>query len=156
MTSLEGIVQRRGFTHSRQSGASRRLATAVLLILAVVSGSPLVADSNRLAHGTWSKKTQSASGTWKIVEDDGYLKLVASSEFKTKKAPDLKIFLSPLKADQAGNENATTKSLLVGRLPTVKGGFEIELPVGTDLDEYASILIHCDKYSKLWSAANLR
>ncbi len=132
------------------------MATAVLLLLAVVSGSPLVADSNQLAHGTWSKKTQSASGTWKIVEDDGYLKLVASSEFKTKKAPDLKIFLSPLKADQAGNENATTKSLLVGRLPTVKGGFEIELPVGTDLEEYESVLIHCDKYSKLWSAANLR
>ncbi len=128
----------------------------LLLLLVVVSGSLLAADTNPLAHGTWSKKTQSATGSWKIVEDAGTLKLVVSSEFKTKKAPDLKIFLSPLKVDQAGNENATTKSKLVGRLPTVKGGFEIELPVGTDLEEYESVLIHCDKYSKLWSAANLR
>ena len=116
------------------------MLAGLLLLLVAVSGSLLAADTNPLAHGTWSKKTQSTSGTWKIVEDGGKLKLVVSSEFKTRKAPDLKIFLSPLKADQADNENATTKSLFVGRLPTVKGGFEIELPAGTDLEEYESVL----------------
>ncbi len=131
-------------------------ALTVFLLVFLAAGSQLAAtDSNAVAQGSWTKKTQSASGTWKITDVGGNLVFEVSDDFKTKKAPDLKIFLSPLTASAAENKNAITKSLLVAELPKISGSFEVALPAGTNLDDYNSVLIHCEKYTKLWVASDL-
>ncbi len=151
-------------THLTQK--TRSLPDLIVLLLLFFAASTQVAAQGAtaagataagatVASGSWTKKTQSASGTWKITEAGDQLKFEVSSDFKTRKAPDLKIFLSPLTASEAQNNNAVNESLLVAELPKVSGSFEVTLPAGTNLSDYNSVLVHCEKYTKLWVASDL-
>ncbi len=108
-----------------------------------------------LVSGAWVKKKRTTKGTWSIVREDGALFVKLDADFSTRNAPDLKIFLSPLSAAQAGNKNAVDGSLLVTLLESNKGAQSYRLPAGTNLDDYKSVLIHCEQYKLLWSAADL-
>jgi len=151
---------------SQTRTAPARLLTAAMstFLLAVIVAAPLwisppaAAEENAeivLNSGNWTKKSFKAEGTWSIVEigDKRFVRL--SEDFSTKRAPDLKIFLSPSTAGDASNKNATKGSILVSELTSNSGAQEYALPDGLDLSAYKSILIHCEQYSKLWSAADL-
>lgn len=98
----------------------------------------------------WTKKSQSIAGTWVIA--DGTLTLTG---FSTRKAPDLKIFLSPQTVDRLSNRNAENGAVLIAPLKSPKGDQSYPLPADIDLTQFKSILIHCQKYTKLWGAADL-
>jgi hypothetical protein len=136
------------------------LLSVVLSLSQVVSFvTPLAAvseDSQVLAKGTWSKKTQQISGGWQIVERAGDRFLILDEQFETREAPDLKIVLSPLAIEQLNNGNALEGARIVGPLPSVQGRQEIRLPKDVDLNDFESVLIHCEKYTKLWGGASLR
>lgn len=102
------------------------------------------------AAGIWTKKSQSIEGTWKI--EDGTLTLTGLS---TRKAPDLKIFLSPQTVDSLSNRNAEIGAVQIAPLKSPKGDQSYSLPPDLDLTAFKSILIHCKKYTKLWGAAAL-
>ncbi|MEL7486171.1 MAG: DM13 domain-containing protein [Pseudomonadota bacterium] len=108
-----------------------------------------------VAQGSWTKKSFKSAGTWSIVEKDGAMYVELSDDFKTRNAPDLKIFLSPTAASAANGKNATDGSVLIAPLSSNKGGQSYPIPAGVDLASYSSILIHCEAYSKLWSASDL-
>jgi len=111
--------------------------------------------SETLHSGEWTKKTSKSSGGWTIYQDDGKTFVKLSSEFRTRNAPDLKIFLSPLSADEATGKNATDGAYLVAELSSNAGEQIYEIPDSVNLADYQSILIHCEQYAKLWSAADL-
>ena len=109
-----------------------------------------------LHEGVWTKKSFKSAGEWSIIEAANgvrYIKL--SDDFRTRNAPDLKIFLSPQAAADATGSNATDGALLISPLESNRGAQTYEIPADVDLDAYASILIHCEAYSKLWSASDL-
>ena len=129
----------------------------VLLIIGLVTVGSTVTTAATLADGAaWVKKSFSVEGTWVIEEENGRKYIVLSDDFKTKSAPDLKIFLSKHSVADASNKNATEGAVLVGELPRVKGAVRLEIPAGTDLDQFRSLLLHCEQYRKLWAAASLR
>lgn len=144
-------------------------AKIVIAAIAAVSGALFVAaptatsfaalqespGANVLHSGEWERKTQRSAGTWKIYEEGGKTYVSLSEEFRTRNAPDLKIFLSPLAAGETNGRNATDGSLLVAPLKSNRGAQTYELPDSVDLAAYKSILIHCEEFSKLWSAADL-
>ncbi len=107
-------------------------------------------------EGVWTKKSFAVSGTWSIVEEGERRYVQLSDDFKTKNAPDLKIFLSNHSLSDANGKNATKGAVLVGALPRVKGAVRLELPADVDVSKFATLLLHCEKYSKLWAAASLR
>ena len=107
-----------------------------------------------LAKGSWTKRAHSVSGTWKIVENDGKRKLVVSG-LKTKRGPDLKLFLSPQTSGAVTGKTATKGAHQVAALKTANGSSEYPLPSSVDLSRYRSLLLHCEKYSKLWGSASL-
>ena len=108
-----------------------------------------------LTSGTWTKKKRTSKGTWSITREGGELFVKLDDDFSTRNAPDLKIFLSPLSAAEAANANATDGALLISLLSSNKGAQSYMIPSGTDLANYRSILIHCEDYTILWSAADL-
>ncbi len=114
-----------------------------------------IAVESVLASGSWGKKTFKSSGTWQIYSENGSTFVKLSSDFKTRKAPDLKIFLSPLAASATTGRNATQGSVLIAPLSSNSGEQVYQIPEGVDITDYRSILIHCEAYSKLWSAADL-
>ena len=105
--------------------------------------------------GVWTKKSFKSAGTWEIYTDGDKSFVRLSADFRTRNAPDLKIFLSPLAASETTGKNATDGAVLVAPLSSNAGEQIYEIPAGVDLADFKSILIHCEQYSKLWSAADL-
>ncbi|MEM9015004.1 MAG: DM13 domain-containing protein [Pseudomonadota bacterium] len=143
-------------------GAFTALALSVAAVTAPVyaqdDGAAMVdtkAGAEVLYSGDWTKKSFRVSGEWSIYEENGVTYVRLSDDFRTRNAPDLKIFLSPRSAGDANGRNATDGSVLVAPLTSNSGGQVYEIPAGTDLTAFESILIHCEQFSKLWSAADL-
>lgn len=105
--------------------------------------------------GEWTKKSFKTSGTWEIFTEGDKTFVKLSDDFRTRNAPDLKIFLSPQAASDATDKNSTDGAVLVAPLSSNQGGQVYEIPDGVDVSAFQSILIHCEAYSKLWSAADL-
>jgi Electron transfer DM13 len=112
-------------------------------------------EASTLSTGTWIKKSVKSSGTWTIYTENSKTFVKLSSDFKTRKAPDLKLFLSPLSAAAANGKNAAHGSVLIASLTSNSGEQIYEIPGSINLADFKSILIHCEQYSKLWSAADL-
>ena len=147
---MEARVSTKSTTHQMRTITSLISGLLLLATLHMASAADTV-----VASGSWTKKTAKISGTWSIV-DDGKTKTIHLKGFSTKKAPDLKLFLSPQTAKAATNKNATTGSALIIKLKSHKGDQSYTLPASADPSKFKSILIHCEKYTKLWGAANLK
>jgi hypothetical protein len=131
-------------------------ASVVLALALLVSGpGAQAADSEVLFEGHWTQKGSAIAGSWSIVEEGGKRFVVLDDEFKTKRAPDLKIFLSPLSLKEVDGSNATDGALLISALKSHRGAQRYAIEPDVALSKYASIVIQCDKYSKLWGGARL-
>lgn len=115
-----------------------------------------VALANETSPRKWTKKSFAVQGTWTLVEDDGARYVVLSDDFKTRNAPDLKLFLSKHSAAEANNDNATDGSVRIAELRSNRGAQRYRIPNDVDLGAFSSLLLHCEQYSKLWAAAPLR
>ena len=142
---------------------TRRAITAFMLFVGafialqpVTVASAATARAETLHEGTWTKKSYKAGGTWKIVEDSDGFYVELDDDFKTKKAPDLKLFLSPKTLEDLNGKNATDGSVLIAELTSHKGAQRYALPASVNLADFQTIIIHCEEYSKLWSGSLLR
>jgi len=113
------------------------------------------APNRTISTGTWTKKSFKAKGAWSLDVVDGVTTISLDDNFSTRNAPDLKIFLSPLSASEVKNKTAVPGSLLIAPLKSNKGAQSYIVPEGTDLANYKSVIIHCEAYTKLWSASDL-
>lgn len=105
------------------------------------------------AFSSWG--SASLKGDWKIVEADDKTFIELNENFKAKEGPDVKIFLSPLRADEVTGDNATQGSVFITQISSFEGKDRIEIPVGTDLSDFQSLVFHCEAYSKLWGTSAL-
>ncbi len=116
--------------------------------------------SQDLFHGKFEADSYFTTfeGHWKIVKKGEQHFVILADNFKAKKAPDLKIFLSKLAFDKINGDNAAseTSSYFVAKLTQYKGGATYEIKGVPDLSQYKSIIIHCEEYSKLWGGSNLK
>ena len=126
----------------------------VLLFFVVAFASLSVAQP--LAEGVWTKKTASISGSWSIVEEGGSHFLILSDDFKTKKTPDLKLFLSSQDLSAIDGSNATSQAVFIAKLKSVRGGQRYPIPDDIDLNGHSTLLLHCEKYAKVWGGATIR
>jgi len=106
--------------------------------------------------GTWIEKSYEVEGQWEIVKKGESQYLIFDEDFDTKKAPDLKIFLSPLAVDKVNAENATKGSVKIADLKSYEGRQSFLIPKSVNLSTYNTLLIHCQQYEVLWSVAKLK
>ena len=102
-------------------------------------------------RGDWTKKSQKIAGQWLIETRDGQAFLVLGDDFKTRNAPDLKFVLSNTSVSDVTNKNAMNNALFVANLKSPSGEQIYVLP--ENFHEYSTLLLHCEKYTKLWGAA---
>ena len=106
--------------------------------------------------GTFVKKKAKTKGAFTIEQRGEKLVLILDREFSTKKAPDLKIYLSHMPIDKVDSKNALKNdAVFLTDLESRKGAQEYELPDEPDLSTIKTILIHCQKYDKLFGAASV-
>ena len=104
--------------------------------------------------GGFENQEYDIRGSWQIETRDDGRYLVLSEDFRTRRAPDLKIFLSAEPAEAVTSDNATQGHFLAA-LETHRGGSQYRLPDDLDLSAFRSIVIHCERFSKLWGAGTL-
>ena len=134
-------------------------AAAVAALLVTIAAGALVPAGGALADdfgGTWTKKSFKIAGEWKIVTTSEGRFLELDDAFKTRKAPDLKLFLSPLPAADVKAKNATSGSVLIAPLDSARGAQRYKLPDDLDLANFQTLVLHCEKYTKLWGVSALR
>ena len=141
-------------THTSNHLNFARLALIVLIGLGFSTVMP-TAFANDYG-GTWTKRYQTIKGSWSIVKTDDGSFLELGDDFKTKSAPDLKLFLSKLPASEVTPENAVSSSVLLAPLKSAKGEQRYALPADLDLDKYKTLALHCEEYTKLWGVSPLQ
>ena len=104
--------------------------------------------------GAWKKKQYKIKGDWELDVSGDQTIIRFHNNFKTKKGPDLKVFLSKKSIKDVTGRNATQDAVLVAVLKSNKGAQEYVLPANININDYDSLLIHCEAFSVLWGGAN--
>lgn len=117
--------------------------------------SPVTVAQPQNITGDFTKKKYGIKGDWTIIQKDGQTILRLSETFKTKKGPDLKIFLSPQSVKDVTGKTATNGAVLISVLQSHKGTQDYVIPASVNLSNFGSLLIHCEAYSVLWGGADL-
>ncbi|MEM1104646.1 MAG: DM13 domain-containing protein [Pseudomonadota bacterium] len=112
-------------------------------------------DAETLYAGGWTNVKQKTSGDWAVVKRGESYFIEFGEDFRTRRAPDLKVFLSTEDASTRGNRNALDNAVFIGELQATRGAQSYELPADVDPADYATILIHCEQYTKFWAASPL-
>jgi len=131
---------------------------AITLALAIVFSVTLPAPARAgeiLARGEWSGVNFPIRGSWEIVSQDGVRIIRFDKNFKTRKGPDLKVYLSPDPLALVKERNVASRSFEIAALAAHRGAQQFEIPPHLDLAEYRSLLIHCKAYAHLWGGADI-
>ncbi len=142
--------------------------TAALCAGAMFSGTAHAAEANYApaaqeaamqvkssAPAAFQKKTYGLNGSITIEQRGSSTFIVFSDDFKTKRGPDLKVFLSRNDVASSTGTNAVPASIRIGELKSNQGAQEYELPAGVNIADFNSVLVHCEAFSKLWGGADL-
>lgn len=108
-----------------------------------------------LAQGEWSKVSYRIAGEWQIVAEDGARYVRFDENFRTRRGPDLKVFLSPDALAQVEERKVNARSYELGALQANSGAQQYEIPAEIDLADFRAILIHCKSYAHLWGGADI-
>jgi len=104
----------------------------------------------------WQNQNLKVKGQWSIEQKNGETFLTLNDEFKTRGAPDLKLFLSKSNFQNITGDNATNDAVLISPLKSKKGAQTYKIPSNISIDEYQSLILHCEQYSKLWASTPLK
>lgn len=140
-------------TTTRKMNRTRSLLAGIMLaVFAVqtINSSSVAGDE----HGFVSKKYD-IKGGWQIVEENGQTLIRFDHSFKTMGGPDLKVLLSPLPITEVSGKTATDNSVELGKLQSTAGSQDFILPEGLSLEDYSSILVHCEEYNVHWGGSDL-
>jgi hypothetical protein len=88
-----------------------------------------------------------AEGQVKVLELNDSTNFLRLEDFKATNGPDLYVYLS--------TEKSASDFVNLGRLKGNVGNQNYEIPQGTDLSKYATVLIWCQAFSVLFGSAEL-
>ena len=131
--------------------ASKLLAT--LLFMAFFS-LQATAQDEVIKEGRFISKGYRISGNFQLVKTERGIKIVLDERFRTNNGPDLKIFLSKDNHRVINNNNADL-GVKVGLLKSNQGYQEYYLNPRVDISRYKTLIIHCERFSKLWGVADI-
>ncbi len=81
--------------------------------------------------------------------------LLRLSEFQVTNGPDLEVWLSSVPDPASSDEVSAGTWLSLGQLKGNIGDQNYDIPAGTDLGQYASVVIWCEQFGVLFSPAPL-
>lgn len=115
------------------------------------------ARAQAVAQGHFIERESKGEGVVFLVinEEGGWLEF--NDDFKTGRAPDLRIYLSPVAASELTAESIEGgMSVFLAELDSRKGSQRYRIPDDIDLTRFRSVAVHSLKYSKLYTAADLQ
>lgn len=95
-------------------------------------------------------------GNVKIVKDASGKHTLELTDFTSSAGPDLKVFLVEGSGLKDGNDVIAGKHVNLGLLQSTSGAQSYVLPEGVDPADFGSVAIFCEKYTVLFSSADLK
>lgn len=95
-------------------------------------------------------------GNVKIVKDASGKHTLELSDFTSSAGPDLKVFLVEGSGLKDGNDVIAGKHVNLGVLQSTSGAQSYVLPDGVNPADFGSVAIFCEKYTVLFSSADLK
>lgn len=105
--------------------------------------------------GKFKKKAYKIKGTWFLAEVEGKQVIAFDEKFKTKDGPDLKIFLSKKTTGELKKNPTFIAPVALAPLKGISGKQHYVLPSDININDYKSILIHCEEFNVLWGGFNM-
>jgi hypothetical protein len=133
------------------------MATFTLTIIAafMMMISMAIAMEGKINNG-WQNQEYKVKGSWSVEQRSDGNYIVFSDDFKTRNAPDLKLFVSDRPYTTINGNNATQGAKLISKLSSSKGGQAYKIPANVHLSDFQSLIIHCEQFSKLWASTPLK
>lgn len=99
-------------------------------------------------------------GSATLVDSNGILHLMLSSDFSTNAGPDLHLYLAendeaPTEATTSGNVSTGNVHVEVHLLNSNSGSQSFEVPGEYALSDFDYVLIHCKEYAHFWDGGAL-
>lgn len=112
------------------------------------------ATATKLLTGTFHPRAHQGTGRAHVEQAvDGAQTLVFEADFATINGPRLEVYLSALTgADGSGHRK---NALRLGPLQGVTGEQAYDIPEGTQLSDYHSVIVWCEDFSVLFTIADL-
>ncbi len=142
---------------NKKATSKARLITTftMTIIAAFIMMLPLALAANYASNSGWQNQEYKVSGSWSVEQRSDGDYIVLSDDFKTRNAPDLKLFVSNKTFSDINGGNATQGAKLIAKLSSSKGGQAYKIPEGVNLSDFQSLIIHCEQFSKLWASTPL-
>ena len=107
-----------------------------------------------VARGEFASRDHGTAGIARILELPDGRRIVRLEGLDTDNGPDLYLYLGTNPAD--GDEGAFDDDYVnLGRLKGNQGDQNYELPDGTDIARYATVVVWCDRFNSAFGAADL-
>ncbi len=117
---------------------------------------PLATGQVLKSGASWTKKANRIRGHWEVAQVGKDLVLRLGEDFNTSSGPDLKLVFTKEELGTRTGENALTNATIVASLKDDEDAQAYNLGSALVLSDYKALLIHCEKYSKLWGGTSLR
>ena len=118
------------------------------------TGTAAPAQPLEIARGGFVSLDHGTSGVATVLELGDGVRNVRLEDLDTDNGPDLFVYLSTAAA--AGSESAFDDDFVnLGPLKGNQGSQNYEVPAGTDLSRFASVVIWCDRFNSAFGAADL-
>ncbi|GEM_PF-776123 len=134
------------------------LLFGVLLLLGMSSLS--AADNTRFSgsldaeFSSWG--SDSVEGEWRIIQKEGKHFIQLLDSFDAKEGPDVKIFLSKQSQTSITGDNATQNAVFISLVSSFEGSSEYEVPANIKVEDFKTLVFHCEAYSKLWGTGKIQ
>lgn len=119
--------------------------------------SEVLTDAEVIATGTFVDTDRVHQGTGMVavvIQTDGITQLQFTA-FEVTNGPDLEVWLSAHPNPTASGDVSGAEWLSLGQLKGNVGDQAYQLPAGTDLNAYKSVVIWCEQFGVLFSPAVL-
>ncbi len=135
------------------------LRTFILAIAGcLVAFSGAFAQDAILARGNFADVSDRLKGVGVVtIALNGVgVRVLSFEQFAVNKGPDLKVWLSAAGAPKADADITDNEYVALGVLKSDTGDQSYEIAADVDLSKYRSVVIWCEQFKKLFSAAPLQ
>ncbi len=138
-------------------GATDELPTSTRLVEPTATPPSATAEATAsfeprvLSQGTWvgADEFHYARGAALLLETEPGVYTVRVEDFSVLNGPDLFVYLSP------NPDGYDDSALNLGNLKATDGAFNYELPAGTDVSNFKSVIVWCRQFGVLFGHATL-
>jgi hypothetical protein len=136
------------------SPSAAAATTAPVTTAVTPAPAPAPAEPAELARGAFVSRDHGTSGIARVLDLGDGRRIVRLEALDTDNGPDLYVYLTSNPA--TGDEGAFDDDYVdLGRLKGNLGDQNYDLPAGTDLGRFATVVIWCDRFDSAFGAADL-